>query len=184
MTLHGTALWSHVVLAIVLVGGSTWSHVASARLRRSRTVDEARAHAATVHGFVRASGPVAAGVLLAGGYLATVGSYWTTPWLVTSLVLFATIGALYGAVVQPASTALVTALGDAPAGPLPHEADRLAHAPALAVVPAVGGGIDLAIVFLMTNKPGLVGSLAVAGAGAVVGLALAARERRPAAVAA
>lgn len=180
MTLHGIALWSHVVLAVVLVGGSTWSHVASTRLRRSRTVDEARAHAATVHGFVRASGPVALGVLVAGGYLATVGSYWTSPWLVTSLALFATVGALYGAAVQPASTALVAALGAAPSGPLPREVDRLVHAPALAAVPAVGGGLDLAIVFLMTNKPGLALSVVAAGLGLSVGLVLAVRETRPA----
>ena len=35
MTLHGTALWLHIVLAVLLVGGSAWTHVASVRLRRA-----------------------------------------------------------------------------------------------------------------------------------------------------
>ncbi len=177
MTLHGTALWLHIVAAIALVGGSAWAHVAGTRLRRSRTVDEARAHAATVHGFVRASMPLAVVTLAAGGYLATVGRYWTSPWLVTSLLLFAVIGALSGSQVDPAVTRLVAALDEAPAGPLPSDVVDRIHARGLQLA-AVFGGVDLAIVFLMSNKPGLLVSVLAALAGITVGLALGARERR------
>lgn len=179
MTLHGTALWLHIVAAILLVGGSAWSHVAVTRLRRSRTVDEARAHAATVHTFVRASLPLAVTTLGAGAYLATVGSYWTSPWLVTSLVLFAAVGALSGSQVDPAITALMAVLEGAAPGPLSGEALAGAHARGL-TVPAVFGGIDLAIVFLMSNKPGLPVSVLAALGGVAVGLLLARREASPA----
>lgn len=182
MTLHGTALWLHIVLAVLLVGGSAWTHVASVRLRRARTVDEARAHAATVHGFVRASMPLAVGTLVAGAYLATVGSYWTSPWLVTSLVLFAVVGALSGSRVDPATTQLVAALDAAPAGPLTADLVDSLHSRGLTLA-AMFGGIDLAVVFLMTNKPGLLVSVLVAGVGFGVGLLLTLRERQPAAAA-
>lgn len=184
MTLHGTALWLHIVAAILLVGGSAWTHVATTRLRRARTVDEARAHAATVHAFVRASMPLAVATLAAGIYLATVGSYWTSPWLVISLVLFAAVGAMSGSQVDPAITQLVATLDDAPPGPLGADAVAQAHGRGLATIPAVFGGIDLAIVFLMSNKPGLLLSVVAATLGVVVGLVLAARERRPAPAAA
>lgn len=180
MTLHGTALWLHIVLAVLLVGGSAWTHVASVRLRRARTVDEARAHAATVHGFVKASMPLAVGTLVAGAYPATVGSSWTSPWLVTSLALFVVVGALSGSQVDPAITELMTALDAAPAGPLTADLVDNLHSPRLTLA-AMFGGIDLALVFLMTNKPGLLVSVLAAGTGLAVGLLLAIRERQPAA---
>ncbi len=179
MSLHGTALWLHIVAAILLVGGSAWTHVAATRLRRSHTVDEARAHAATIHGFVRASMPLAVVTLVAGAYLATVGSYWTSPWLVTSLVLFVAIGALSGSRVDPAVTELVAVLDEAPPGPLPAAARDAMHARGLELA-AVFGGLDLAIVFLMSNKPGLLVAVVTAVVGVTIGLVLAARERRPA----
>lgn len=179
MTLYGTALWLHIVAAILLVGGSAWAHVAATRLRTAGTVGEARAHAATVHAFVRASMPLAVATLLAGAYLATVGSYWTTPWLVTSLVLFAVVGALSGSQVDPAVAGLVALLDDAPEGPLTTEVIDAIHVPGLRLA-ATFGGLDLAIVFLMSNKPGLVVSVVAALGGLVVGLALAARERNAA----
>lgn len=176
MTLHGTALWLHIVAAILLVGGSAWAHVAAIRLRRARTVDEARAHAATLHTFVRASMPLALVTLAAGAYLATVGAYWSAPWLVTSLVLFAVVGALSGSRVEPASAALVAALDEAAPGPLPRAATQAIHAPGLRVAAAFGG-IDLALVFLMSNKPGLLVSVTAAVLGVAIGVVLAARER-------
>lgn len=185
MTLHGTALWLHVVLAIMLVGGSAWAHVAGTRVRTAESVAEARAHVEGLRVFVAASTPLAVGTLVAGAYLATVGSMWTAPWLVTSLVLFAVVGALSGSQVEPAAKQLVAALDEAPPGPVPSEVRRRMHAPGASTIPAVFAGVDLALVFLMTNKPGLALSVSIAAIGLVIGLVLAARERpRPTAVAA
>lgn len=177
MTLHGTALWLHVVLAILLVGGSAWAHLAGIRLRAAETVAEARAHVEALRVFVAASMPLAVGTLVAGAYLATVGSLWTAPWLVTSLVLFAAVGALSGSQVDPAVKQLVAALDEAPPGPVPTDVRRRMHAPGASTIPAVFAGVDLALVFLMTNKPGLASSVSIAAIGLVVGLLLAARER-------
>lgn len=184
MSLHGVALFLHVVLAILLVGGSFWADVAGHRLRAARSVGEARAHAEAMQAFVKASMPLAIGVLLAGAYLATVSSMWTHPWLIASLALFLAVGALAGSAVDPAVAAAIESLDAAPDGPVPAQVAALAHAPGLTTVTSLLAGADAALVFLMTNKPGLAGSVVTVVLGLALGVALGMRERRPPAPAA
>lgn len=178
MSLYGAVLFLHVITAILLVGGSMWSHVAGAMLARSETVEGARSHASFLQTFSRASGPLAALVLLAGIYMATDAGLWGEAWLVASLVLFLLVGAGAALVVDPSTTRMVRVLDEARAGAMtPAIAGELAD-PRLTVVLSLFAASDLALVFLMTNKPGLIGSLTVIGAFEAVGALWAARELR------
>ncbi|MBW3658159.1 MAG: DUF2269 domain-containing protein [Actinobacteria bacterium] len=178
MTLYGTALFLHIIFAIVLVGATAWEHVAVALLRRSRTVDGVRAHVQYLATMNRAMMPIAVLVLVPALYLAFAGSWWGAGWPVISLILFASAGALAGAIVDPAVRRLQETVEAAPSGPATPEflaslADRK-----LTLTTWVLAGIDVAIVALMTNKPGYVGAVTIGAIGVAVGTALGIRESR------
>ena len=44
MTVYGSALFVHVALAILLVGGGVYTHLAMTLVPRARSVDGVRAH--------------------------------------------------------------------------------------------------------------------------------------------
>lgn len=178
MSLYGTALFLHIVFAILLVGGSAWAHVAGGLLQRSQTVQGARSHVHFLSAFTRASGPLAVLVLLAGAYMATVAGLWGEGWLLTALGLFIVVGALSGIVVNPTVARFEEALDGAPDGPMTPALLSDLSDRRLTITLALFGGADLALVFLMTNKPTLTGSLTAAGVALGLGALWAARELR------
>ena len=180
MTLYGFVLFVHVVFAIALVGGSIWSHLAVGLAHRTTQVAGLRSLIAWTHGFVKASGPIAGVVLLAGVYLAFDGSWWGRGWPVVSLVLFAFGGVAATAIVDPKITAVRDRLEDVPDGPVTDDVRGLLADRTLTMVSWALAGADLAIVYLMTNKPGWGGSLAAGVACMALGTAVGLRELRQA----
>lgn len=178
MNLYGTAMFIHVVSAILLVGGSSWAHVTGGMLQRSQTVHGARSHVRFLAVFARASGPLAMVVLLAGAYMATDAALWREGWLLTALALFITVGAGAGLVVNPTVARFEAALDGAADGPMTPELHTELADRRLTVTLGLFAGADLALVYLMTNKPGLAGSLVVAAIGLSLGGLWAARELR------
>ena len=178
MTLYGTVLFVHVVAAIALVGGSAGAHLALVLARRADTVDGARSLVTWAYTFVKASGPLAAVVGLAGLYLTFDGQWWGRGWPVVSLVLFALAGAAAAGLVDPRVTAVRDGLARLPGGPVTADARALLADRRLTMVVWVMTGADLAIVALMTNKPGWTGAVAVALGGLVLGALVGVREAR------
>lgn len=175
MSLYGSALFVHVVFAILLVGSGVYSHLAMTLAPRARTVDGMRSHMTWLHIFVKATVPLALVVLATGVYLAFAGGWWGAGWPVVSLALFALGGAAATVLVDPRVARLRAALDQTPDGLVtPEQRGRLVD-PMLRLAGAVLVGADLTIVLLMTNKPGWTGSVtaALAGvtAGAVTGVA-------------
>lgn len=178
MTLYGFALFVHVVFAIALVGGAAWSHVAYGLAQRSSQVDGARSLVGWLYAFVKASGPIAGVVLLAGLYLAFDGAWWGRGWPVVSLVLFALGGAAATGIADPRAAAIRDRLAELPDGPVTEEARAAMSDRTLTMVMWVLAGADLAIVFLMTNKPGWTGSVVAAAVGLAFGTVMGVRETR------
>jgi hypothetical protein len=165
MTLYGSALFLHVVFAVLLVGGGLYLHVCLALIPRAGSVGGIQAHAAWIHVFAKGSGPLAAVVLVTGVYMAFAGNWWGSGWPAISLGLFAIGGATAVGVIDPRVSRLRAVLEEMPDGPTtPQAADRLID-PTLRRAGWVLVGADLAIVFLMTNKPGWVGSIIAATIG-------------------
>lgn len=183
MTLYGFALFVHVVFAILLVGGSAYAHLTVALVPRARTVEGVRSHVAWMHAFVKASGPLAGVVLLAGLYMTSSANLWGAGWPVVSLVLFAMGGAAAAGIIDPKVTAIRTALDEVADGPVTDDVRALRSDRVLTMLSWTLAGADLAIVYLMTNKPGWAGSLVVGVGGLVLGAAVGMREMRHAAVA-
>ena len=184
MTLYGFALFLHVVLAILLVGGSSYAHVTTTLVARARTVDGVRSHVEFLHAFAQASGPLAAGVLLAGVYLAFDGEWWGTGWPAVSLVLFLMAGVAAFAVIVPKTQAARELLAETPDGPMTPELGARLADPTLVWVSWLMAGADLALVFLMTNKPGFARATLAAVVGLALGAAMGWREVRHARAAA
>lgn len=176
MTLYGFVLFIHVVFAIMLVGGSAFAHVTVVLARRARTVDGLRSHVAWLHALGKSAGPLAMGVLAAGLYLAFAGDLWGSGWPVVSLVLFALAGATAMGVIDPRVTSYLDLLEDEADGPVTPQLRASLGDRTLTLAAWTLTGTDLAIVFLMTNKPGWGGSLAVAAVGVTLGAALGMRE--------
>lgn len=183
MTLYGFALFVHIVFAILLVGGSAYAHMTTALVPRARTVDGVRSHVAWLYAFVKASGPMAGVVLLAGLYLAFSGRWWGEGWPVVSLVLFALGGVAATAILDPKVSAIRTTVDEAPDGPVTDDLRALLTDRVLTMVSWTLAGADLAIVYLMTNKPGWGGAMVVGAVGLLLGAGVGMRETRHLAVA-
>lgn len=178
MDLYHVVLFVHILAAIVVVGGSFALDFAGARAKRARTVDSLRSWLQASAIGSKAIAASAAVTLLAGIYLAFDGGFWGDGWLTVALVLFVAAGALAGAVMDKGIGRMLEIAEGFPEGPMSPELGRQLVQPAMALAAPAMIGIDLAILFLMTNKPGYAGSLIVAGVAVTVGLAVGVRERQ------
>ncbi|MFA9431471.1 DUF2269 family protein [Egicoccus sp. AB-alg2] len=178
MSGYSVVVFVHVVAAIAVVGGSLFGPLLGMSVRRADDVGALR-QVARHQAAVSTTGGAAAAVVLASGlFLAFRGGWWGSGWLEVSLGLFALAGVLAMGVVDPAIKRLLAALDEAGTGPVTPAVDRLRREPRATVADGVLLGVDVTIVFLMTNKPGPVGALAAAAVGLTVGGLVAARERR------
>lgn len=178
MDLYNVVLFVHILAAIVVVGGSFALDFAGSRTKRAKTVDSLRSwlQAITIGSKAVA---VSAGVTLAAGlYLTFAGSFWNDGWLLVALALFLTAGGLAGGVMDKGTARMLEIAEGFPEGPMSPDLGRQLVQPAMALAGPTMVGIDLAILFLMTNKPGWTGSLIVAAVGVGGGLAVGLRERR------
>jgi MFS family permease len=178
--MHGydVVVFLHVIGAIGLVGSSLVAPLLAVAVRRTSTVASLREWAAFTRRLGQAVGPFAGLTLVTGLVLGFWGDWWGSGWLEVSLALFIVAGVLATAVLDPWARRLVEAVDAAPDGPVTAELDRARRDPRATVAEPVLLGIDVAIVFLMTVKPGVVGALVIAAIGLGAGALLAARERR------
>jgi uncharacterized membrane protein len=163
------ALFLHVCGALVLFAAIGLEMVGGSQLFGAREVAAIRlwSGALAVNGRLF---PIAVVGLLASGLFMTFDAWEiTTPWVLTSLIAFVVMSGL-GSTVQgrrmPAIHAAAAALPD---GPMPEQLRAQVVDPVMWT--AIGGsaGSGLGIVFLMTTKPGWVGSILVIVVAALVG---------------
>jgi uncharacterized membrane protein len=179
MGLYTVMKFVHIAAAIVLVGSYLLAPVLHGAMRGATDVRALRALALLQHRVLTASGPAAGLVLAAGVYLTLTGWSFTDGWILVSIGLFAANGTLAMSVVDPHAKKLLAAASEAPDGTLDGVLTDLVHDARVGAALYIVVGIDLAILFLMVNKPGWAGSVAVAGTGLALGLSLAARTLRP-----
>lgn len=186
MELYTLLLFTHILGVLGLFIGMGLQWVSVLRLRRAQTRGQASEWISLARGAGRFS-PIA-GVLVLGAGIAMMVMRWTltTPWIMVSLLaivlmMVASMGVSVRRIKVIART-LAQASGDA-GDPLPPESHGLTHNPALWLATQLAAGQALGVVFMMTVKPELVGSLltlAVALAlGAAAGVATAKPRRRP-----
>jgi hypothetical protein len=171
VSLYTLMLFLHVSGDIgIFIGIGLWLAGAAA-LRRAESVAQVRVLAGLMVAYEPLS--VISGLLTiaTGLYMALSAWGWTTAWTgvaLASLILF--LPPLLVGVVEPRMHAIVKLARESPDGPLPEALSLRVCDPLLGAALQAMAALVLGIVFLMTIKPGLAGSIAALAAALAVGL--------------
>ncbi len=170
MSLYTIVLFLHVSGAIgYFVGMGTWLF-GLATLRRAQRVEQVR----TLTNLAGRLGPlfgISVLLILATGlYMAITAWGLQSGWIDVALVSLILIAPLGTAFIEPRRRAIDRLAQEAPDGPLPQALVGRIHDPILATALQTVTALLLGIVFLMTNKPALIGSIIVMAVALVLGL--------------
>ncbi len=151
----------HVTADIAIFRGLGVQLFCLAGLRRAQTVEQAR----VLVQLIRLSDPLGIGggllVIASGLYMALTVWDLRQGWIATALgSLILLLPPFIGTIIEPRTRAIVQHTTRAPDGPLPPALRARLHDPVLATALHTAAAVVLGIVFLMTNKPPLAGSLA------------------------
>jgi hypothetical protein len=181
MTLYTFALFLHVLGALVLGAVNALLLAGLLRARQASTVEELRLWSALAHGNVRVV-PLAVLLLLVPAvYLVVAAWGWTTPWIDVALgavVIMALLGRFgFGQRLAALHAEALQAAG----GPIPLALQRRRADRTLWTTMWASMALFLGVVFLMTNKPDLLGALVTVAVAIVAGTLVSIFMRPPAA---
>jgi uncharacterized membrane protein len=161
MDLYSVGLFVHIGAAIVLIGGSILATSAiRAAVLRATTLPELRGWLAAGRPLAIID-PVASFTLLGSGlYLTQAGGWWGAGWVHIAIVLWLANTAVAVVVVRPAMHELAICAMSAGDGPVGPALDRLRRTRRWSVGHHVLLANDVGVLYLMTNKPGYLGSIA------------------------
>jgi len=170
-------LFVHVISDIgIFIGIGAWL-LGLAALRRAQDVSQVRALAMLIQGTEPLSVVSALLTIVSGLYMLLTVWGWQTAWALValgSIIVF--LPPLLLLITEPRMRSIVRLAHVAPSGPIPEPLQGRILDPLLGTAVHTLAGVVLGIVFLMTTKPALPGSLtamAVAvGLGAASGLTL------------
>lgn len=171
MTSYTVVLFLHVSGAIgYFISMGIWLF-GLAGLRRAQRVEQVRAFVQLIGRLGPLFGISALLILATGLYMVITAWGLLTGWIdvaLVSLILLAPIGA---ALIEPRRRTIDRLAQEAPDGPLPRSLEQRTHDPVLLTVLQTVTALLLGIVFLMTNKPSLIGSLIVMAVALILGVA-------------
>ena len=168
--MYQVALFIHIVGVICLMGGHTLLHVGLGRMRRSQTVEQVREWITILAGLDQFMPPFTLAILFAGVYMAFTTWGWTTAWIDVSLILFVVMMILGPVLLGRRFAALQKAVQASPSGAISQALARQIQDRALWTSENTFTCLLLAILFAMTIKPNLVGTLTVVGVALIAGL--------------
>ncbi len=171
MSIYTIVLFLHVSGAIgYFIAIGTWLFGLST-IRRAQRVEQVRA----LTNLVGRSGPlfgISVLLILATGlYLALTAWGLQTGWIGVALISLVLVAPLGTALIEPRRRTIDRLAREAPDGPLPQSLELRTHDPVLLTALQTIVALLLGIVFLMTTKPSLAGSLIVMVVALALGLA-------------
>jgi hypothetical protein len=171
MSIYTIVLFLHVSGAIgYFVGIGTWLFILIG-LQRAQRVEQVRA----LVNLIGLSGPftgISVLLILATGfYMALTAWSLQTSWIAVALISLILMVPSGAALIEPRRRTIARLAQGAPDGPLPQSLERRTHDPVLGTALQTVAALLLGIVFLMTTKPSLTGSLIVMAVALVLGLA-------------
>lgn len=167
MNYYLIAKFVHIVgaLGMFVVLGIEWLSLRS--LRQAASTTQIREWTRITSGFQRLGGISMVAILISGFYMMAVARIGAA-WLIVAFGSLILMGVSAGIVTGRRMTALQRSLQETEAiSPL---TGRLLHQPLLWVVLQIRVAVTLGVVFLMTAKPDLAGSLLTMGLAAILGL--------------
>ena len=171
MNLYTIALFFHVSGAIgYFVGIGTWLFILVG-LRRAKRVEQMRG----LVNLIGLSGPFTGIsvllILVTGFYMAITAWSLQAGWIAVALISLILTVPSGAALIEPRRRAIARLAQEEPDGPLPQALEQRTHDPVLLTALQTVAALLLGIVFLMTTKPALIGSLIVMAVALVLGLA-------------
>src|SRR5262245_47835548 len=182
MRLYNVVLFVHMLGFIALFGAFAWYQRSGVRLRRARGLSEVRAWLGVLEATRGMFDGGAAMLLVTGMIMAAMRWRGLFPWIAVAMagllgiwIVTSILGRRRGRALEAAATA-----AGPPDSPVPPELSRLIHQQEHWIVMAVPNGIALGIVWLMTNKPEWIESVAVvAGLGVLAAVTASIALHRP-----
>jgi hypothetical protein len=180
MSIYTVVLFLHVSGAIgYFIGIGAWLF-GLAGLRRAQRVEQVR----SLTNLIGMTGPLFGisilFILAAGLYMAITAWSLQTGWIAVALISLVLMAPLGTAIIEPRRRAINRLANEAPDGPLPETLKQRIHDPVLGTAVQTLATLLFGIVFLMTTKPSLVGSLIVMAVALALGLASGLFFSRPA----
>ena len=176
MNTYHYVLYVHLLSLLVGIGAGSVLLACLFQLRAARTVEQAVPWG-IISGKVARLFPVAIlGLYGSGAYLTSETTFpwsWSTRWVDVAIAGLAVVTVQGAGIAERTAKKLEAALHANGPGPLGAEARRMTLHPGLWVTELSNLGLVLGIVWIMTEKPGLGGSLAAVLGGYVVGAVLA-----------
>ncbi len=171
MDIYTIALFLHVSGAIGYFAGiGTWLFILVG-LRRAQRVEQVRA----LVNMIGLSGPFtgisALLILVTGFFMALTAWSLRTGWIAVALISLVLMVPSSAALIEPRRRAIDRLAREEPDGPLSQALERRTHDPVLGTALQTVAALLLGIVFLMTTKPSLTGSLIVMAVALALGLA-------------
>jgi hypothetical protein len=171
MTLYSTALFLHVVGALVLFTAFALEWTGLRFLRRTKTIQEVRQWMLVLGLPKRLYLSALAAILLPGIYMAV--ARWGSPaWIDVAFVLVLLLAATGIVITRSRMMAIGRALATGSDAVSAELRSRLTDRVLWASI-HVRTGLGIGIIFLMTERPGLVGSLFAVAVAACLGFAVA-----------
>lgn len=179
--MYDVALFIHLLGVTMLVGAVTTTIVATLRAQSVATVQELRSVTAVTKKIDVVIGPAMLLILAAGLFMVSRGGddggiSWSSGWVDVALVIFLVMAVLGPTVEAGHAKRVQAAAVAAPDGPVTAELDQLRCNAAAVYVSLFGASQIVAFLFLMTTKPGLVGSLLACAIAAAVSTLASARR--------
>jgi len=178
MNAYVIALFLHVIGALGYFATVGVLLIAVERMRRVTTTAALREWgglAAAAEQWV----PVSAALLvLSGGYLVVTSGGWRAAWIVVALGALLVVVPLFPLVLGRRLNGIRDVMQTGTSGGIPPVLTRQIHDPVLLGTLRLVTALSLGIVFLMTVKPDLMGSLVTLGATLILGFAAAFPVRR------
>ena len=167
--LYTIALFIHIVGVLGLFACISLELVSLFGLRLARMLEEVRVWA-SLHQVIAWAFPLATLLTVGAGLFLALNAWgWRVPWIDVSFFAFIAMG-LLGRLNTGRHQQLHRAMGEALSGSVPMELREQLHDPVLWSSTLLLTAIGLGVVFLMTIKPGLLGSLLALSMAIVVGL--------------
>ena len=171
MNIYTIVLFLHVTGVIgYFISMGIWLFGLAA-LRRAQRGEQVRALVRLIQGAGPFSGISVLLILVTGLYMAATAWGLLTGWILVALISLILIAPLGTVFIEPRRRVINRLAQEAPDGPLPQSLERSTHDPILLTALQTVTILLLGIVFLMTNKPSLVGSIITMAVALVLGLA-------------
>jgi hypothetical protein len=165
------ALFFHICGVLVLFVSAALEIMSLTQLRRTRTVEVARAWA-SVNKPLEFSFPISVLILIPSGlYMLHENPDFkqAQPWALTVLVVLIVLAILGGAFNGRRMQAILDGLQEAPEGPVPADIQVRINDPALLTSIQAMTGAILGAILIMTVKPGLRDSIIIAAVSLILG---------------